>query len=387
MKELRRSAWRSLLLAVGFCVFFEKSKHLASVARVNPFAEDPVDAVGSFGVQLAMFLALLSMVRAYRTYGEGCPSAAQVARMLRGRLLGDLTICLTLLGDLVLLIRHAEVWRGAREGRWLAAVTAGFLLLTAVAVERGWRAAGATVRPGVRGGALDLHAGAWSVVGTMMALAVYPDAIRHSLRGALLTVVAGVLMLFVPLWALVPKVPQGEGRSEDALDDLLAVWLWVRSLVPLLRSVCAVLERWPRRLGVGELERWLNPRRSRWRLPLLTGCGVGFGLVGAELASGETGSLRRMLLLVSVYVGLESVGVLTGYALPARPLGCSGGRVPEGGTGLRERLLGRVTSWYAAVVVPRDHVPGAEARGLRSFDVRAKARTYLRDECPVGCSG
>jgi len=91
------------------------------------------------------------------------------------------------------------------------------------------------------------------------------------------------------------------------LDDLLAVWLWVRSRVPLLRSVCAVLERWPRRLGVGELERWLNPRRSRWRLPLLTGCGVGFGLVGTELASGETGSLRRMLLLVSVYVGLESV--------------------------------------------------------------------------------
>ncbi len=321
MKELRRSAWRSLLLAVGFCVFFEKSKHLASVARVNPFAEDPVDAVGSFGVQLAMFLALLSMVRAYRTYGEGRPSAAQVARMLRGRLLGDLTISLTLLGDLVLLIRHAEVWRGAREGRWLAAVTAGFLLLTSVAVERGWRAAGAT-GPGVGGGALDLHAGAWSVVGTTLALAVYPDGIRHSLRGALLTVVAGVLMLFVPLWATVRKVAQEEGRpEEDALDDLLAVWLWVRSRVPLFRSVCAVLERWPRRLGMGKLERWLNPRRSQWRLPLLTGCVVGFGLVGAELASGETGSLRRMLLLVSVYVGLESVGVLVGYALLAEPLG------------------------------------------------------------------
>jgi hypothetical protein len=53
---------------VSFYLFFQTSKHNPALSSVNAFADDPYDAVGSFGVQFALFTALLSLVRAFRPY-------------------------------------------------------------------------------------------------------------------------------------------------------------------------------------------------------------------------------------------------------------------------------------------------------------------------------
>jgi hypothetical protein len=55
-------------LAILFYLFFQITKHHPILSLVNPFVEDPYDAVGSFSFQFALFTALLSLVRAFRPY-------------------------------------------------------------------------------------------------------------------------------------------------------------------------------------------------------------------------------------------------------------------------------------------------------------------------------
>ena len=56
-----RSVKVSALLAIGlsilFFLFFEICKHAPVFSQVNVFTEDPYDSVGSFGIQLAPFMA------------------------------------------------------------------------------------------------------------------------------------------------------------------------------------------------------------------------------------------------------------------------------------------------------------------------------------------
>jgi hypothetical protein len=49
-RELKVYALLTFLLAMLFYLFFQVSKHNLVLSEVNAFAEDPYDAVGSFGV-------------------------------------------------------------------------------------------------------------------------------------------------------------------------------------------------------------------------------------------------------------------------------------------------------------------------------------------------
>ncbi len=59
------------LLTLLFRIFFDVSKHNPALAKVNIFLEEPYDAVGSFGIQLAMLSALVSFLRILRPYPKG----------------------------------------------------------------------------------------------------------------------------------------------------------------------------------------------------------------------------------------------------------------------------------------------------------------------------
>ena len=67
-KSLKTLAVIVFFLTIFFWAFFDNSKNLPALAVINPFAEDPYDAVGSFGIQLSLFAALLSLLRAFRPY-------------------------------------------------------------------------------------------------------------------------------------------------------------------------------------------------------------------------------------------------------------------------------------------------------------------------------
>ena len=83
-RSLKTMSFFVFLLTIFFLAFFDNSKNIPLLAVVNPFAEDPYDAVGSFGIQLAFFAALLSLIRAFRPYAtKEIPSNQQVL-ILRG---------------------------------------------------------------------------------------------------------------------------------------------------------------------------------------------------------------------------------------------------------------------------------------------------------------
>src|SRR5271163_345354 len=110
-KALQRHAVAFFALAVAFYLFFETCKHNPVLAKVSPFTEDPYDAVGSFGFQFVLFLAILSLVRAFRPYPAGFPSQGQAGFLARGLMMGTLGIALTCIGDAVALARHHDTWR------------------------------------------------------------------------------------------------------------------------------------------------------------------------------------------------------------------------------------------------------------------------------------
>ena len=88
---------------------------------MNPFGEDPYDAVGSFAVQFVLFMMLVSLVRAFRPLSE---EAAPVASFTRGALMASVAIGFTCLSDLVAMARHPPVWCGRPQGTQLFAATA-----------------------------------------------------------------------------------------------------------------------------------------------------------------------------------------------------------------------------------------------------------------------
>ena len=67
-RQLKVNACLTLVLALVFYLLWELCKQQPALAHVATFTEDPYDAVGSFATQVAVFTALLSMVRAFRPY-------------------------------------------------------------------------------------------------------------------------------------------------------------------------------------------------------------------------------------------------------------------------------------------------------------------------------
>src|SRR5579884_4087593 len=95
-RRFKVSALLTFMLAVLFYLLFQISKHNPALSQVNAFAEDPYDAVGSFGVQFALFTALLSLVRAFRPYQPNKALARQELLLGRGEYLSCLSIAVTL---------------------------------------------------------------------------------------------------------------------------------------------------------------------------------------------------------------------------------------------------------------------------------------------------
>ncbi len=75
-----------------FYLFFQISKHQPALSQVNAFAEDPYDAVGSFGTQFAVFTALLSLVRAFRPYQPNKALDGQKVHLVRAEYLTCLSV-------------------------------------------------------------------------------------------------------------------------------------------------------------------------------------------------------------------------------------------------------------------------------------------------------
>src|SRR5258708_5513782 len=134
-KHYKVNACLILVLAVLFYLFWQVCKQQPALAQVATFTEDPYDAVGSFGTQFAIFLALLSIIRAFRPYQAGGVGDSQQVLFARGAYLTCLSVAVTLGADIVAMLRYPSVWLGFPAGYVLAVLVVGMALLTALV---GW---------------------------------------------------------------------------------------------------------------------------------------------------------------------------------------------------------------------------------------------------------
>lgn len=320
-KQMKIGAFLTFGLAVIFMGFFQNSKHLALFANVNPFAEDPYDAVGSFGVQVALLTALLALLRAFRPSLPNQTSENQQQLFLRATSLCCVSIAITLVADIIALFRHIPMWINESAGVLLAAWVGAIVLLIAF-VGSFLRRFLFTPSPGAmrhrwfRAISLSLVA--------ILILALYPENWRVSLPGALFTIFVGIAFLFGLTWVLTQALfPNPAPLVEDCIDDFLAIYQWLKDNLGAFRWCFDLLDKVRRWRVVRAVLGWLNPRRHVWVLPLVLGCLMGVGLLVTELLAEQGGvpQIRQLVLVGSIYLGVECVGVLLGYVLLADVLG------------------------------------------------------------------
>jgi hypothetical protein len=102
-------------LAILLFPFFEICTHAPALSLVNAFAEDPYDAVGSFGIQLAPFLSLLAVLRAFRLYPSEQTPDRQRVLFARAAYCSCFSVAVTLGADMIAMLRHPSLWLERRS--------------------------------------------------------------------------------------------------------------------------------------------------------------------------------------------------------------------------------------------------------------------------------
>ena len=315
-RSVKVSALLTLGLAILFYLFFEICKQSPALSSVNPFAEDPYDAVGSFGSQLAPFISLLAVLRAFRPYQSEKTRDRQQVLFARAAYFSCLSVAVTLVADIIAMIRHPSLWLGVQAGDLLAVLLGGMVLLTALVLWTIFR----TTRTFPLHSPLQrwIKASVFSLAGILL-LALYPEELRQSVHGELLTIAVGVLFLFGLVWALGTAIaPSLDTPFEDVIDDLMAVYQWRKAHINSFLALDSALEK----LITLSLVRWLNPRKHPWRIAILLGVLMGIVVLFLELFSeGGPPQFGQLATVAAIFIGVECGGVLLGYMLLAKPLG------------------------------------------------------------------
>lgn len=313
LRRLQYVAFACLAGAVGFTVFFFAAKHQPWLARVAPFGDDPYDAVGSFSVQLAGVAAVLSALRAVRRYSLDRVPDVQALLISRSVVVALLAVFVTVIADLVAMVRHPDIWAPSSAGRWLA-MFLGVLGLATVGGVRIVLSAARAAKP-------SFHPPAWGRAAAITAagalvLCLYPEGWRQSVPGAILTAIFGMALLFTEVWGLTVVLTPGDlGYYDDLLDDMHA--LFARGGAG---ATGEARERAADALRARPISQWL--RAHQWRVVALVAGAGGLALALIEtLGEGLPGAVRRALLLGGVITGIEALGILLGYALFWRLLG------------------------------------------------------------------
>lgn len=244
-----------------------------------------------FGIQAAAFLGILCLLRAFR--GSHRYADPRGLFLLRAQMAAILSVAVTLAADALAMLRYPSVWMGVPAGSKLIELLAEMAVPTIAigfwvhrnSIIDGWPASRDTwIRTVVVS------------VFIVLVLLLYPEHFRRGLIGVLLTAFAGTVVLFLALWA------------------------WTTALVP-------------DQPDPSNPERTTSRSRARkkyaWGLVILVGVLIGLFFVAGEASEGTGIPHSRLALVISAYVGLETAGVMIGYALLRKPLGLFRGHMHE----------------------------------------------------------
>jgi hypothetical protein len=274
-----------LALATAFYGFFMFTKHDPALSAVIPFASDPYDSVGSFGLIASALLAMLALYRSFRPYRSGPPSPRQKAFLARTHAAVGLGVLVSLAADTIAMARHTSMWTGTAVTGELLALLVGAAAVALIYVLGVSRAARGIDLPTVPG---PWRRAAIVAMACVVVLALYPENVINSVPGELFSLAVGILILFMPVSALlVAVVPYDTGEAESAAG------------------------------GSGRLSR----RWVQWGVVTLLGIAIGVVSLLGE-ASGEGGiPVARLLMVGAVFIGAGTTGSLVAYYSLRRPLG------------------------------------------------------------------
>jgi hypothetical protein len=314
-RQFKTLSFVILLLTIFFFAFFDNSKHIPVLALVNPFADDPYDAVGSFGIQLSFLAALLSLIRAFRPYTVKEIPPSQQLLILRGETVALLSIFVTLIADIIAMIRYPLMWMNSPAGWILAGLVGGLVLLT---ILMGLLLYRITVKSTF---AFAKHSWTRAILFfvSILILAIYPVDLLESIPAGIFSALLGMIILFISTWALATTIfPKTETAFEDVFDDFVSIYRWIKSHIGLV----AQLERFINLKWVHALFKWLNPRKHKWNFIILLALAMGGALMLVEVINeGISTNLNTVLLILAIFLSIEGMGVILGYYLFAELLG------------------------------------------------------------------
>jgi hypothetical protein len=272
------------IVAVSFYFFFMATKHDPMLSKIIPFAFDPYDAIGSFGVIISAVLLTVAIIRTFRPYRNGLPTTGQKIFLARTQMAVSVAVLITTIADLITMVRHLSMWLGQIGGNELLLLVVGMAVLAAIL--------GFLIRSSVRG-FLPTNSCKWQravmvSLATIAILALYPEAVIQSSVGELCMLAAGMVLLFAPLSALI--VALLPGNPEVVRRDMAGGWFskaWVR-----------------------------------WFTVVLPGIAIGTLLLIGESSEGKGGiPLPVRLMVSSIFIGAGTVGLVIAYAFLGKPLG------------------------------------------------------------------
>jgi len=305
--SLRMASATGLLLSALFIVLFDRAKHDPDLLCVNPFAVDPFDAVGSFGVQVALAAGVLAALKAFRPSVPGESFPVRQAYVLRSVAVSQTAIAVTALADIAALALAPAMWYGTQAGNLLILLTAALLvvpLLLCALLIRIARHSGRCSQNPLRAPQMV------PFLICMALLVLYPAGWREGIAGAFFTAAFGMAVLLLSV-ALLAKAmfPCPEVPEVDFPGDLQSIW---RKIVPR-----KTVQTGPRAVVAS-----LNPRVHPWRLVVIGSLATGLLLALAEFAAeGPPRDAGRVALVIGVFLLLESGGVCLGYFLLRHFLG------------------------------------------------------------------
>jgi len=321
MKRFKPAALLVFSLAIIFFLFFDFSKHDPVLGASNPFAEDPFDAVGSFGIQLAFVSALLTMLHAFRPTKQIEGASEQALLLLRAGTVSLLSVIITLGADGIGLVRAVLTYGDFPAAGPLVAMLSGMAFIT---LTVGWTffltsrriVLPPVHRPWRRAVFISLLA--------ILILVIYPLRWRNSgVLGGTFTAMTGMVLIFITVWGnATALLPMTEQEYKDIFDNLKAI---IQDGEKRVDWIAAPI-KWMGKLASFPLVReaigWLNPRRHRWNLVLAAAVLMGLFLVLAEAtAEGMAPNLGRELMVMGVYITIEGSGVVLGYLFFGKYLG------------------------------------------------------------------
>lgn len=266
-RPLQMAAVLTFMASLSFWAFFQLSKR-PEFAAVNAFADDPVDAIGSLAVQVAVVVSLLTLARAAQVHDTLTASAYKRRLTLHGNAVALLAIVVTLAADTWMEVQHPP----PGNSLWGQLLVIG---LSTVALI------------------------------TCAAILTTLTALRHAQAGP---------------YSKRQVIAKGDSLSE-ALTDL---WTLARLILAWFSQHWPWLSRplhWVEELGNRFFEwmmswPWIGPRLHPWRFCASVGLALGIGLAMVHgLEEGPASNLAATILVGAIFIGVEVAAVLAGFLL------------------------------------------------------------------------